>query len=237
MLGVACALVAGLVVGLARLLDYASEEPDGEQATAVAGSPSARPSAEQPRTTKQREQRERGERTERRRDHVGQARPEGPCRDDDVLVTPTVADAHAGSPVEIVLEVTTVETEACFFEVGPESVFVNVDGEEGTLWSSQHCPAAVPTETVVARREKAAKVSMWWDGKLSDEGCPRWSPWVEEVGGYTAIAAVRGSVTPVAIGFFLGTPVAPTVTKTATPTPTPKGDESRPDRPRDEQRD
>jgi hypothetical protein len=68
---------------------------------------------------------------------------------------------------------------------------------------------------------------MWWDGKESDEGCPTWSPWVDELGGYTAVAAVRGSVTPVATGFFLGGAVAPTVTRTATPTPTPTDEPKR----------
>jgi hypothetical protein len=220
-LAVACALV----LGIARLLDYSGDDPGGEQATTVAGSPGPSTSGPTagvtggPRKAKQREKG--GQPQGHGKEHDQLARPDGPCDDEDVLVTPTISDAHAGEPVEIVLELTTVEADACFWEVTPESVFVNIQGEDGTLWSSQHCPAAVPTEQVVPRREKAAKVRMWWNGKESDEGCPAWSPWIDEVGSYTAVAAARGSVSPVATQFVLGGPVAPTVTMT--PTPTPKG--------------
>ncbi len=221
-LGVALALV----FGIAKLLDYSTGGSGGEQASPVAGSPEPSSSVEpssRPRKKKPgKEEREKGDGKEQL------ARPDGTCEDSDVLVTPTISDAHAGSPVKVVLELTTVESAACYFEVSPESVFVNIDGETRTLWSSQHCPEAVPTETVVPRRERAAKVAMWWDGKESDEGCPTWSPWVDVLGGYTAVAAVRGSVTPVATGFFLGGAVAPTVTETATPTPTPKRKKSGP---------
>ncbi len=228
MVGVAFALV----LGIAKLLDYSTAGSTGGassgQAAPVAGSPepsSADPSSGPRRKKAVKEsEREKGDEKGDEKDRL--ARPDGPCEDSDVLVTPTITDAHAGSPVKVVLELTTVESAACYFEVSPESVFVNIDGESGTLWSSQHCPEAVPTETVVPRRERAAKVAMWWDGKESDEGCPTWSPWIEVLGGYTAVAAVRGSVTPVATGFFLGGAVAPTVTETATPTPTPRGKKS-----------
>jgi hypothetical protein len=209
-----------LVLGIAKLLDYSTGGSGGDQATPVAASPEPSMTEERspgPRKRKAAEQRGRDEKG--KKDQL--ARPDGPCEDSDVLVTPTITGAHAGSPVKVVLELTTVESAACWFEVSPESVFLNIDGESGTLWSSQHCPEAVPTETVVPRREHAARVPMWWDGKESDEGCPVWSPWIDVLGGYTAVAAVRGSVTPVATGFFLGGAVAPTVTETATPTPTP----------------
>ncbi len=218
-LGVACALV----VGIARLLDWSRDgsESGAEQATAVAAEPSATAAPERkkrkasPTAEPVKEDDEDKEREEL-------AKPEWPCEDGDVLVTPVIEDAHAGSDVKIVLELTTVEAEACFWEVSPESVFVNIESEEnGTLWSSQHCPGAVPTEDVVPRRERPAKVTMWWNGKESDEGCPVWTEYVLS-GSYTAVAAALGSVTPVATGFYLGGAVAPTVTKTPTPTKTPK---------------
>ncbi len=215
-LGVACALV----FGIAQMLDYRTDESGNELASSVAATPTA--SATEDRSPGPRRPRSAAEREQRKQERSRLAQPEGPCEDSDVLVTPIIGDAHLGSPVKIVLEVTTVESDACFFEVEPESVFLNIDGEEGTLWSSQQCPDAMPTETVVARRDKAARVPMWWDAKLSDDGCPSWRLWVDEPGGYTAIAAVRGSVTPVAIEFYLGGAVAETVTETATPTPTDK---------------
>ena len=214
-LGVACALV----FGIARLLDYSTGDSDSEKATAVAATPEPTPTGTA--TKKRHKDGAKGEEGKDKSDKKELARPDGPCDDDDVIVTPTVKDAHAGSPVEIVLELTTVEADACYWEVSPESVFVNIDGDDGTLWSSQQCPDAMPTERVVPRREHAAKVSLWWVGKESDEECSEWTPWVL-AGSYTAIAAARGSVTPVPTGFVLGGAVAPTVTQTPTPTPTPK---------------
>ena len=220
-LGVACALV----FGIARLLDYRSDEPEAtgsEQAAPVAGSPTST-ATQKPRKKPAKKQDEKGKDT--------LAKPQGPCDDSDVLVTPTIKDAHAGSPVKIVLELTTVEADACFWEVDPDSVFVNVDGEDGTIWSTQHCSDAVPTETLVPRKEKAAKVALWWNGKESDEECSPWTEWVL-AGAYTAVAAARGSVTPVATGFVLGGAVAPTITETPTPTPTPKKKRDREDDPK-----
>lgn len=219
-LGVACALV----VGIARLLDWTQDGSDdptaqqGDRAAAVAAS--AQPSASS--TGKPRKPRKADREQEPQPKEKELAEPHGTCEDSDVLVTPVITGAHAGSEVKIVLEVTTVKAAACFWEVSPDSVFVNIDGEEGTLWSSQQCPDVVPTESVVPRRERPAKVRLWWNGKQSDEGCPVWTEYVLS-GGYTVVAAARGSVTPVAIGFVLGGAVAPTVTKTPTPTPTPTG--------------
>ena len=221
-LGVACALV----FGIATLLDYGTDESSSvDQATAVAGSPSATPTETRKRPGKQKPV----DQDEKEKDKL--ATPQGPCDDSDVLVTPSIREAHAGSPVKIVLELTTVEADACFWEVSPDTVFVNVDSDEGTIWSSQHCTDAVPTESVVPRKEHAAKVQLWWNAKESDEECTPWTDWVL-AGSYTAVAAARGSVTPVATGFVLGGAIAPTITETPTPTPTkkPKQDRDRQDR-------
>lgn len=222
-LGVACALV----IGIARLLDWTTDGGGGEQAAVVASTPG--PSATPVPGKKQKKTQDGPAERKDEGDDDGKeklAQPEGRCADEDVVVTPTVKEANAGSPVEIVLELTTVESDACIWEVSPESVFVNIDGEDGTLWSSQQCPAAIPTERVVPRREQAAKVSLWWAGKESDEECSRWTPWVLE-GVYTVIAAARGSVTPIPTGFVLGGAVAPTVTETPTPTPDPDDDKDK----------
>ena len=214
-LGIACALV----LGIAKLLDYSTGGSGGEKASVAAASPEPSTTSRGARAKDKRKAPQKDEK-QAEKDDDKLARPDGPCEDGDVLVTPTITDAHAGDPVRIVLELTTVEADACFWEVSPETVFVNIDGEAGTLWSSQQCPAAVPTEQVVPRREKAAKVTMWWNGKESDEGCPSWGEWVL-ADSYTAVAAARGSVTPVATGFLLGGAVRPTVTTTPTPTESP----------------
>ena len=218
------ALVLGLalvlVVGIAKILDYSTGGSGKEQATAVSApespSPTASSSGHAKRLTK-------AQKAARRAERDKLAQPSGPCDDSDVLVTPTITDAHAGSPVKIVLEVTTAKSPACFWQVKPDSVFVNILDDEGTtLWSSQQCPNALPTKTIVPRRDKAAKVHLWWTGKESDETCSSWTDWVLP-GSYTAVAAAKGSITPVDNGFVLGNAVAPTVTETPTPTKTPKG--------------
>jgi hypothetical protein len=148
------------------------------------------------------------------------AAPEGPCKDSDVLVTPSLTGAHAGGEVEVVLELTTVEEAACTWEVSPDSVFLSITTEDGPVWSTQDCPDAVPTQAVVPRRDKADKVTVVWSGRESDDSCSASAPWVLQ-GVYTATAVARGSVTPVDVGFVLGNAVRPTKTETPTPTPTP----------------
>ena len=226
-LGVACALV----FGIARLLDHTAGDSGTGQAATVAGSPTATPRQhkKKPDKVKDEDQAEETKGGDKKKDAL--AKPDGPCDDADVVVTPTIEDAHAGSPVKIVLELTTIESDACYWEVSPESVFVNIDSDEvGTLWSSQQCPDVVPTESVVPRREKAAKVALWWTPKESDEGCTASTDWLL-AGDYTAVAAARGSVTPVPTGFVLGSAVAPTVTTTPTPTPSPTDQPSRSPKP------
>ena len=223
-LGVVASVVFAMVLGIARLLDYSTGDSGGEQASPVASTPEpSERQGDRRRDKTPAEKSKKSKKDDKEPDEL--ARPEGPCDDGDVLVTPAVPDAHLGGPVKIVLEVTSIEADACYWEVSPESVFVNIESDYGTIWSSQQCPAAVPTEQVVPRRERAAKVSMWWNGKESDEGCPSWAPWVETGGAYSAVAAALGSVSPVTTVFYLGPAVAPTITQTPTPTPTPTDDE------------
>ena len=127
--------------------------------------------------------------------------PDGPCRASDVLVSPVVDGARAGRPVEITLQLTTLESPACTWEVSPESVFVRVTGEGRVLWASQHCGAAIPTDEVVARRSKAAEVVVRWDGRESGPGCPD-GEWVL-AGTYEVEATPRGSVNVLSSPFEL----------------------------------
>ena len=150
------------------------------------------------------------------------AQPDGPCAPEDVLITPRLPDPHAGAPVTIVLLLTTQKSEACTFEVDPESVFLTVSADDGPIWSSQDCPSAIPTTSVVARRERAARVVVTWHGRESDPTCARSTPWVL-AGEYVASAVARGSVSPIDVGFVLLPAERATVTITPTPTETPKG--------------
>ncbi|MDX6326034.1 MAG: hypothetical protein QOK15_2388 [Nocardioidaceae bacterium] len=225
-LGVAPAVAVGSVVGLAHVLGGSS---DGSADTAVtvrsatsvqpaASSTGLTPSAAPTPTP--------GTRGAGRRpgdgNRAGLPQPDGACRPDDVLITPSLPSPHAYGPVKVVLELTTQSSVACTFDVDPQSVFLTISSGDQVLWSSQECPATIPARTVVPRREHAARVRLLWDGKESDSACSKYGSWVPE-GDYVASAAARGSVTPIDVGFHLlpGIAVHPTFTVTATPTPTP----------------
>ena len=149
--------------------------------------------------------------------------PEGVCPDADVVVEPHLAEAHVGEPIRIVLEISTRATPACTWEVSPDSVFLKVvrggDSAE-VVWSSQHCPAAMPTAQIVARRKQAAEVVVSWSGRISDAECSTLSGWVLP-GDYRAVSVARGAVTPLEEEFRLRKAVPEVVVSTPTPTPTP----------------
>jgi len=225
----------GLVFGISRLLQTGGPgEPGGVSASPVGGSPtstttsttrstaSPSPSA----TTEKQRQKKKHQQKQKKK---ALPEPDGPCDDSDVVVTPRIRKAHVGDPVRVVLEVGTQESAACTWEVSPESVFVTIAEEATLLWSSQHCPAVLPTEAVVPRREKADKVVLTWDGRESDAECSAATDYVLP-GTYRIAAVARGAADPQDVLFVLGGPTRETVTRTPTPTPTPRDDRAADDR-------
>ncbi len=215
-------MALGLVFGIARLLggSFGGDGSDPQAARTVGsveeetpGQPGPTPSAgdidEEPQPTKKRKKKT-------------LAQPEGPCDPADVRITPRVRTAHAGSPVRIVLELTTRESPACTWEVSPETVVLKLTSGIDPIWSSQECPASIPTEAVVPRRKKADKVRVTWNAKRSDSECSAATDWALP-GWYHAEAVARGSVKPVEEQFELKNALVPT--RTATPTATPDADE------------
>jgi len=134
-----------------------------------------------------------------------------------VLVSPLVRDAHVGQPIEVILRLSTVEAEACLWEVRPDSVVLRITQTGDPVWSSQHCPTAIPVEAVVPRRTKADRVFISWDGTISEPGCTAAAGWAYP-GEYAVAAVARGSVTPVETEFTLQKAVSSTVTASPTPT-------------------
>jgi hypothetical protein len=152
----------------------------------------------------------------------GLARPDGPCDPADVLVTPTVDDAHVARPVRIVLHLTSIESPACTFDVSSESVIVRLLAPKRSepLWTTQQCGDAVPERTVVARQTKPGRVWVEWNGRHSDSECSNLTDWVFP-NTYTAEAIAVGSTRATSSEFVLGLPVRPTVTRTPKPSKTP----------------
>ena len=152
--------------------------------------------------------------------------PEGPCDPSDVLVTPSVVDAHVAEPVRIVLEVTSLQSPACSFRVAPDTVVLRLltPKRSEPLWTSQDCRRTVPEQTVVARQTKPGEVEVLWNGRASDDECSNLTDWVFP-GTYTAEAIAVGSTRATSSEFVLGLALRPTVTMTPTPTETasPKG--------------
>lgn len=217
------AVAFGLVFGIARLLGATGSDAPEKVAQVAApqpsdsGAASPTPSAEVRDADKGAEPRSQ-EKAKKRKKRLAQ--PNGPCLDSDVVVTPSVRTQPAGQRVRIVLQVGTLEAPACYWEVGPDSVFVNIASDDlGMLWTTQHCTKAVPTADVVARKEKPARVAFFWDGRESDEECSGAAPWVTS-GSYLVESAARGSTELQETVFVLGPAATPTITMTPTPTPT-----------------
>jgi hypothetical protein len=217
-------IAVALVVGIAQLLGISSDEPEAEVSASTVGSgtvPSPPVATSDARTGAEKEQ-DRARETTKRKPRRTKTRtplpePTGPCEVSDVVVTPEVVGAaHAGSPVTIRLNVTTVDTPACTYRVSPRNVAVKLVSGTDRIWSSQDCPAAVPEVDVIARKKVAGIAEMQWRGQRSDDGCTRTTPWAL-AGWYHAQAAAFGAE-PTEVQFEL----LPAVAATITPSPEPK---------------
>lgn len=211
-----------LVVVLARVLGAGSDArdtPTASQASApttTAAAPSAGPSAPAPEPTT-------GKKKKRKKDKPAEpvlAEPTGPCVDSDVVVTPSVPEAITADGLRIDLELRTRTTPACTWTVSPDSVIVNITSGPDDIWSSQHCPTALPRVDVVVRQAVGEVVSFTWNLRRSDPECSELTDWVR-LGWYHATAAALGGE-PTDVQFELARPPAEVVTKTVTPEPRPK---------------
>jgi hypothetical protein len=150
------------------------------------------------------------------------AQPDGPCADDEVVVTPVLKAPQGGGPIRIRLRLLSNDSQACTFQVSPESVVVKLVSGEDSIWSSQECPGSVPTVEVIARRSAPGVADITWSGRRSDSHCRHSTAWAKP-GWYHAIGAALGGE-PTDIQFELLPRSAITITRTASPTqhPTPK---------------
>lgn len=149
------------------------------------------------------------------------AAPEGTCEPSDVVVTPSVAKgAEAGDDVTLRLSLQTLESEACTWQVSRNSITVKISDGSDELWTTQQCPAVVPTESVVVRRDVATVVELTWNARESAARCTPRTAWVLP-GAYTIAAAALGGE-PAEAEFTLVRPTARTVEVTPSSTATSK---------------
>jgi hypothetical protein len=143
--------------------------------------------------------------------------PNGDCRDEEVSVLPAVPRAWGGAPIVIRLQLQGTQP-ACTFTVSPESVVVKIVSGEDRIWSSQDCPDAIPTTSVVVRSGEPAEVPVIWSGRRSEEDCAGEPDWALP-GFYHVFAAALGS-TPTDVQFEVTSPGPLYVTRTPKPRPT-----------------
>jgi hypothetical protein len=219
-------IVVLLVFGLARVLaagsDASSSAPDSAAQVAavptatVTATPSAAPSAPAA------EQRGEGRRKKKRSAPVLVA-PTGPCVDEDIAVTPTVRKAVAGRDVFLVLELRTIEAEACTWEVSAETLTIKITSGKDDIWASRQCPRAVPTRSVVVRSAVTTSVGVTWNARRSDEECSRLTDWALPGFYHLAAAALAGE--PADVQFELEAPTPVVITRSPEPKQEPRDEQ------------
>lgn len=209
-----------LVFGLARVLTGSSDASSeaGGQAVRSAATPTPTTPTVTQTVGPGREQRDRKGKQAKA---PVLADPEGTCVDQDVAVEPTVRRPYAGQEVAIVLKLSTLESEACTWEVSPESVTVKITSGKDDIWSSRECPGSIPTEDVVVRDNVDTSVAVTWHGRRSDEECSRLTQWA--LPGYYHVTAAALAGEPEDVQFELERPRRPHVTKTVQPKPEDEG--------------
>ncbi len=231
----ALGLALGLVFGVGQLLDRGGQQPGTPSARPAAGvasepapsggtpSPSALPTegAGDPRAKEGKKERKEDDRkAERTRTPL--AVPTGPCADSDVRVVPSVdGDAFAVHDVVLTLNLSTVKSPACTWEVSAESVVLRLTSGSDRIWTTQQCEDAVPDRSVVLRKDSTRKVDVTWSGQRSDDGCTQAPLWAEP--GYYHVSAAAVGAEPESHQFELREKVTQTVT--AKPEPRRKSEE------------
>jgi hypothetical protein len=212
-LGTAVLLVFGIARVLAAGSDASSPPEAREQASNVAAAatttlpvPTASPTATKP------------SRASGKKTTTPLAQPEGTCEDEDVAVTPSVKNPVAGRDVRIVLELRTIESAACTWEVSPESLSLKITSGDDEIWTSRECPRVIETQEVTIRRDHTTKVDLAWNGRRSDEECSKLTTWALPGWYHVAAAALAGE--PSDVQFELERPEREQVTKTVEPKPT-----------------
>lgn len=147
------------------------------------------------------------------------AAPVGECDGTDVAVTPKLTQAVAGGDVMIVLQLRTLESEACTWRSGHDALAVTITSGNDTIWTSRQCPRAIPVRDVVVRQDVTANLGVTWNARRSDDTCSRLTAWAMP-GWYHVSAASLGGE-PSDVQFELETPTAATITKTASPKQSP----------------
>lgn len=225
-LGVAVGLVVAMVQLVSLAVGGAPRQPD--QVAQVAGDTEASetPAADatEPAGEPKGDRKKQRDKKSERDPGPVLAAPEGPCTDRDIAVTPSARKTVAGSPITFVLELRTIQTPACTWEVSPQSLTVKITSGNDDIWFSTQCPRAIPREDVVIRSNVSTEVEVTWSAKRSDEDCSRLTDWAMPGWYHIEAAALAGE--PSDLQFQLTAPEPEVVTETVEPEPK-KGDDKK----------
>jgi hypothetical protein len=203
-----------LVFGLARLLIGGSDASSAPEDKALQSAATPRDYSPPPGVTKGHKQ---GKGHKKNTEPVEPvlAAPSGPCADEDIAVTPEVTNAEAGRDVRIVVGLRTIFTEACTWQVSPETLTMKITSGKDDIWSSRQCPHAIPRQDVVVRQDVTEKVVITWSSKRSDDECSRQTGWAYPGWYHVAVSALAGE--PSDLQFQLEKPKPEVVTETVRP--------------------
>ncbi len=237
-------VVAGVVVGLVQLVALAvgggsATPPDraapaaAEPTSETAGGPEA--GAEAATTPTEQQDRppqkagangtkgKQGKKEKKDRQPV-LAEPEGPCVDRDVAVTPTAEETVGGSPITFTLELRTVQSVACTWEVSPRTLSVRITSGKDPIWFSSQCPRSIRKQDVVLRNNVTTEVEVTWSARRSEEDCGSDTDWAMPGWYHVSAAALAGE--PSDLQFELTKPAREVRIETVAPEPKQGGKKS-----------
>jgi hypothetical protein len=231
------AVVVGLVltgVGVVRLVDGAPSAPEQAQLAGATADAPDDGAAEEPTdepTVGVKTGRGDGDgpgKKQRKDRGPVLASPEGPCVDRDIAVTPTARKTVAGGPVTFTLQLRSILSPACTWEVSPDSLTVKIRSGDDDVWFSSDCRRSIPTSDVVLRNNATTEVEVTWSARRSDDGCTRYTDWAMPGWYFIEAAALAGE--PSDLHFQLTRPEPEVVTETVPPK---NDDKNRDDKNRD----
>src|SRR6478735_2058332 len=127
-----------LVFGIARLLGNGSDATDDGSARLASDNTSTSPAPSFDASTPSQSVKpgKNNKRSKEPEPSPTLAAPTGTCSGADVAVTPKVENAVGGRPVNIVLQLRTMVSEACTWRVAPDSLAVSITSGDDDIWSS-----------------------------------------------------------------------------------------------------
>jgi hypothetical protein len=141
--------------------------------------------------------------------------PSGPCSASDVAITPSVPTPVAGSDISLALDISSVTTPACTWTLSGDSLALKITRGSHLIWTTTQCAKAIPTQDLVLRQAEPTRVTLTWDARRSEPGCPTQTEWALPGTYHLHVAALAGQ--PQDVTFLLTAPSPAEVTKTAHP--------------------